>query len=43
MQQKGGCNLAILAQALGAKRKSTTAVAKEVARLLNSNLDSCSS
>lgn len=32
---------AILAQALGARRKSTTAVAKEVPCLLNSSLDSC--
>lgn len=34
---------AILARALGVKRKSTTAVAKEVACLLHSSLDSCSS
>lgn len=32
-----------LARGLGAKRKSTTAVSKEVACLLNSSLDSCSS
>lgn len=34
---------AILAQGLRAKRKSTTAVAKEVVCLLNSRCDSCSS